>query len=76
MLKMEFTPLILVRLLSFNQENKTWDTQETFGEIPCPRCGHSATVYEDFMYIFGGIGSNLSLDDNMFQLDFSFDKFF
>ncbi|CAL4098822.1 unnamed protein product, partial [Meganyctiphanes norvegica] len=41
-------------LYSLDTTTKEWSVVETTGDIPQPRRGHSAAVYKQRMYIFGG----------------------
>lgn len=42
-------------LWKFEIRTETWTEIECGGLIPQPRSGHSATVIEDNMFVFGGI---------------------
>lgn len=48
---------------------KKWTTVSTTGANPPPRWGHSAVIYEDKMYVFGGYVDTFQND--LFQLDLS-----
>jgi len=41
-------------LISFDLEEKRWETVETKGSPPCPRYKHQCCVVEDRMFIIGG----------------------
>lgn len=41
-------------LFCFDTSSRLWSKPVVSGMIPAPRCGHSACVINDAMYIFGG----------------------
>lgn len=53
----------------FNTENQTMEIVNVTGEKPRPRAGHSAVVYNEKMYIFGGKYSKGILSD-LWSFDF------
>jgi len=38
----------------YSIEKGLWEKLEVTGTIPSPRFGHSATIWKDYMYVFGG----------------------
>ena len=41
-------------MVSYNFAKQAWTLIESAGDMPCPRNGHSACIFEGYMYIFGG----------------------
>lgn len=41
-------------MMEFSFLNYRWKNMKMLGDIPNPRCGHSAVLHGDIMYIFGG----------------------
>ena len=56
-------------LIEYNIETSTFKTVSTSGTSPSPRQGHSATLYGDKMFIFGGVNRAGRLND-LFSFDF------
>lgn len=44
-------------------ENKEWKQIVTNGDIPLPRTSHSAVIYNNCMYVFGGYSGEIYLND-------------
>ncbi|KAJ4457573.1 putative kelch repeat [Paratrimastix pyriformis] len=42
-------------LIAYDFESKTWRDIPLAGDYPSPRSGHSAVVWHDQMYVFGGV---------------------
>jgi hypothetical protein len=57
-----YSNAVLVFPLPFHPKNK-FQTLENLPGAPTPRSGHSAVVYKNEMYIFGGWNGHSSLDD-------------
>ncbi|XP_054706204.1 kelch domain-containing protein 3-like [Uloborus diversus] len=53
------------KIIRFNTESMLWEAPDVSGDIPCGRRSHSAVVYQDELYIFGGYnaGNNKHLND-------------
>lgn len=63
-------------IYSLNLESFYWDKLYVEGNL-MPLSGHSANVYKDCMYIFGGIaliGQNLMRSNHLFKFDFLSNK--
>eukprot|EP01095_Lingulamoeba_sp_RSL-Kostka_P001117 TRINITY_DN1159_c1_g1_i2.p1 TRINITY_DN1159_c1_g1~~TRINITY_DN1159_c1_g1_i2.p1 ORF type:complete len:645 (-),score=189.55 TRINITY_DN1159_c1_g1_i2:105-2039(-) len=60
-------PLMMNSLYYYDFIEKKWcvlfKNDESNEDIPCPRWGHSAVVYEGKMYIFGGYSNQHYLND-------------
>ena len=54
--------------MASSDEPLSWSKIETNGTAPAPRSGHSAVIYNQSMYIFGGLGEYRYND--MFKFDF------
>jgi hypothetical protein len=53
-------------IIIYDFKTRKWETYEAGdGPVPCIRAGHSATIYKDSLYVFGGKD-----DDNMKLSDF------
>ncbi len=50
-------------------------TKQIEGEAPEPRTSHSAAVIDNKMYIFGGLGSDKSLMNDVHYLDLGKNEF-
>ena len=53
-----------------NLQSNTWEHLLTKGEPPCPRTGHSAVIYENYMIIFGGKNDENEKVNDVWLLDF------
>lgn len=56
--------------LVFDTETMYWNYPECSGEIPTPRCAHSATTVEDKIFVFGG-GDSANYFNDLYILDTS-----
>eukprot|EP01080_Neovahlkampfia_damariscottae_P008181 gene8181-9_t len=54
----------------FNFETKKWKLFEVKGRIPSKRYSHSAILYNEKMYIFGGF-NGLTMLNEVYELDFN-----
>jgi len=53
------------------EKNEWWSVNpDTLSHFPSPRKGHSATVFNDAMFIFGGCGSNSEAYSDMWMYSF------
>lgn len=50
-------------LYIFNREHEIWYQPIVMGDRPLPRCGHSATLLNDKLILFGGSRSRVFLND-------------
>ena len=41
-------------IMQYSFKNNTWELVEAVGQMPQARAGHSAVIYSDAMYVFGG----------------------
>ena len=57
------------QLLCYNSTNKSWTNPQCFGAEPSPRANHSTTVIKDKVWLFGGVDSNLTALQDIFELD-------
>jgi len=48
--------------LSYSPDTREWTEQVTYGDFISSRSFHSAVIYDNCMYLFGGIGPR-NLDD-------------
>lgn len=58
-------------ILKIDLTKNTWSILETNGLAPSPRKSHTANVLNGEMYIFGGIGKNDELLNDMYKYSFS-----
>lgn len=55
-------------LFRYNLESRMWEIVNTSGEKPCARTRVKATIFEDKMYVVGGVASTF-LNDFLYELD-------
>eukprot|EP01111_Echinosteliopsis_oligospora_P012598 TRINITY_DN4332_c0_g1_i1.p1 TRINITY_DN4332_c0_g1~~TRINITY_DN4332_c0_g1_i1.p1 ORF type:complete len:487 (-),score=123.19 TRINITY_DN4332_c0_g1_i1:76-1317(-) len=50
-------------VIQFEYETSTWSTLETTGTPPSPRAGHTAVLYNNKIYVFGGLADDGAQND-------------
>jgi N-acetylneuraminic acid mutarotase len=62
-------------LFKIKLQNSTLTKCESKGDVPSARYGHTAVIYKDFMYVFGGWDGTRTLND-FYQFSFSKYRYF
>eukprot|EP01091_Cochliopodium_minus_P009275 TRINITY_DN2248_c0_g4_i1.p1 TRINITY_DN2248_c0_g4~~TRINITY_DN2248_c0_g4_i1.p1 ORF type:complete len:1366 (+),score=395.37 TRINITY_DN2248_c0_g4_i1:350-4447(+) len=57
-------------LWSYDIKKKKWKKLETKGEVPGSRRGHSAVIYKEKMYLFGGFNETRGYSNDLYEFDF------
>jgi N-acetylneuraminic acid mutarotase len=56
----------------YNTNTNVWEwiKYPESSKLPLPRISHSASIYKDFLYIFGGCGKNGQFFNDLWRFDF------
>jgi hypothetical protein len=62
--------MLLSDLFVFVVAKCRWTLLASQGTIPSPRCAHTAVVYKDQMWVFGGFDNQRTAFSELFMFDF------